>query len=309
MNYLHLFGIIGLLLSCTYDKIPEHPYVTENVVIVIMDGPRYSETVGDSTHQYIPHLWNDMRDSGIICTSFYNDGITFTVNGHVAITTGHYQSIDNTGLELPAFPSLFQHWINAHPGNSSKTALICSKDKLEVLANTTQYQFKNKFMPPSDCGNNGNGSGYRSDSITYLRVMQALATTKPKLLLVNFKEPDFSGHAGNWNGYLEGITQTDEYTYNIWQFLNTDAYYKGKTTFIYTNDHGRHLGNEFQHHGDQCEGCRHIFLYAQGPDFKKGILNDQNASLVDLHATIRELLHLDHSSSEGNVMFSLFNGH
>ena len=309
MNYFHLISIIGVLLSCTYDKIPINPYLTENIVIVVMDGPRYSETIGDSSHQFIPHLWNDMRDSGIICTSFYNDGITFTVNGHVALTTGFYQSIDNTGLELPAHPSIFQYWIKDHPENSAYTALICSKDKLEVLGNTSDYQYKNKFNPPSDCGIDGNGSGYRSDSITFERVMTALTTTKPKLLLVNFKEPDFSGHTGNWNNYLNGIKKTDEYTYQIWQYLNNDSHYKGKTTFIFTNDHGRHLGNGFQHHGDGCGGCRHIFLYTQGPDFKKGMLNTQHASLVDLHATIRELLHLQNSQTEGHVMFSLFKSH
>ena len=309
MNRFYLIYLITVLLSCTYDKIPEHPYVTENVVIVVMDGPRYSETIGDSSHQFIPHLWNDMRDSGIICTEFYNEGITFTVNGHVALTTGHYQSIDNTGLELPANPSIFQYWIKNHPGNSSKTALICSKDKLEVLGNTSDYRFKNKFNPPSDCGIQGNGSGYRDDSITFNHVMTALTTTKPNLLLVNFKEPDYSGHTGNWSDYLNGIKKIDEYTYQIWQFLNTDNHYKGKTTFIFTNDHGRHLGNGFQHHGDDCTGCRHIFLYAQGPDFKKGMLNTQHASLVDLHATLLQLLHINNSNSEGHVMMPLFKNH
>ena len=52
-----------------------------------------------------------------------------------------------------------------------------------------------------------------------------------------------------------------------------------------------------------------MLKYAQGPDFKKGILNTQHASLVDLHATIRELLQLQNSQTEGHVMFSLFKIH
>ncbi|MDB4754850.1 hypothetical protein OAF80_00180, partial [bacterium] len=39
-------------------------YKTQNVVIVVIDGPRYSETWGDSTHQYIPHLSNELSSTG-----------------------------------------------------------------------------------------------------------------------------------------------------------------------------------------------------------------------------------------------------
>jgi len=39
------------------------------------------------------------------------------------------------------------------------------------------------------------------------------------------------------------------------------------------------------------------------------MLNTQHASLVDLHATIRELLHLQNSQTQGHVMFSLFKTH
>ena len=41
-------------------------YKTENVIVLIMDGPRYTETWGDSSHQYIPHMANDMAQHGVI---------------------------------------------------------------------------------------------------------------------------------------------------------------------------------------------------------------------------------------------------
>ncbi|MFN4911320.1 MAG: alkaline phosphatase family protein [Flavobacteriales bacterium] len=297
--------IIFLLFSCKRDKIAQRNYQSENLVIIVMDGARYSETFGDTSHAYIPLLWNSMRDSGVIFTEFYNQGTTFTMNGHVAMTTGFYQEIPNDGTMLPNYPSLFQYWNKKNDPSGAQSWLICSKDKLEVLGNTNDYRFKNQYLPSSDCGNAGNGSGYRSDSITFLRALSCLENQKPNLLLVNFKEPDFSGHTGNWNAYVEGIQKTDAYAFQLWQYLQTDPHYKGKTTFLFTNDHGRH-DYDFKNHGDQCQGCKHLFLYAEGPDFRKGATVNQPYSLVDLHATCKELLHLLEAQSTGKVIQELF---
>ena len=300
-----LLPIIILLFSCKQDKIAQKSYKTENLVIVVMDGARYSETFGDSSHSYIPNLWNFMKDSGVIFTSFYNLGTTFTMNGHIAITTGIYQEIPNDGSVLPLYPSLFQYWNKKYNPTGDQSWLICSKDKLEVLGNTKDIHFKNQFLPISDCGISGNGSGYRADSITFQHALSCLQNQKPKVLLINFMEPDYSGHTSDWNAYLNGIKKTDEYVYQLWQFLQNDPNYKGKTTFLFTNDHGRH-DYDFKNHGDQCQGCKHIFLYAEGPDFPQGKTISSPYSLVDLHATCKEMLHLWEAQSSGKVIRELF---
>jgi hypothetical protein len=40
------------------------------VVIFIIDGPRYSETFGDPSHQYVPGMWNALRPLGTLCSKF-----------------------------------------------------------------------------------------------------------------------------------------------------------------------------------------------------------------------------------------------
>jgi predicted AlkP superfamily pyrophosphatase or phosphodiesterase len=57
-------------------------YKTKHVFIVVMDGVRYSETFGDSTHALVPHLYNDLKPEGTLFTNFYNRGITVTRQGH-----------------------------------------------------------------------------------------------------------------------------------------------------------------------------------------------------------------------------------
>jgi hypothetical protein len=285
-------------------------YKTKNVVVVIMDGARYSETWGDPSHANIPHMANQLAREGTVYTNFYNEGPTYTLAGHAAITTGYYQEIDNTGLAYPSHPSFFQLWGNTYESNRSSSYIITSKDKLAVLGNCSDTTWKNIHVPLTDCGINGGGvgSGYRSDSLTYLRAVALLSNKHPRMALINFMEPDNSAHTGVWSNYLKGIRSTDEYAYKLWEFIQTDSFYNGKTTFILTNDHGRHLDNVldgFANHGDSCEGCRHIFLYACGPDFKHNMIINTKRELIDIPATIAELLQFSIPGCRGKVMNEL----
>ena len=129
------------------------------------------------------------------------------------------------------------------------------------------------------------------------------------MALVNFREPDFSGHQNNWTNYTKGISDIDEYIYQIWNFIESDDIYKGKTTLFVTNDHGRHLDTVsvgFSGHGDSCEGCRHINFFACGPDFKKNVVIDTPRELIDIPTTIALLMSFNFPSGQGKVMHELF---
>ena len=299
------------MFSCENDKVAQKQYKTEKIIVLVIDGPRYSETWGESSHQFVPNLDTLLLPKGVIYSAFYNNGVTYTTPGHTSITTGIYQSIDNYGNELPKNPSFLQQWLKYSKKSSNAAWIVASKDKLEVLANTNDIKWKNTFVPFTNCGVNGAGigSGYRSDSLTQIEVMNVLNSYHPNLLFVNYKEPDASGHANNWQGYLNGIKACDNYVKQVWDFIQNDPQYKGKTTLFVTNDHGRHLdgiNDGFVSHGDNCDGCRHIFLYAYGPDFKQNVIESKSRELIDINATILELLGLDKQLSDGEVMSELF---
>ena len=296
-----------LFTACKKDK-SDKKYKTDNVIIVVVDGARYSETWGDSTHQYIPFFSNEIAEFGIVNTEFYNNGETSTISGFTALTTGVYQELNNDGSELPGYPSIFQYLIKKTTLSQINAWIINSKDKLEVLGNCQDPDWKDKYMPFSDCGISGLGSGKRNDSLTLKSFFNVLSDDHPKLTLLGFVEPDFSGHQNSWEDYLAGIEKTDEYIYEIWEYINNDPYYSETTTLFITNDHGRHLDSingGFQNHGDGCDGCRHINFFAYGPDFKKGIINIER-ELIDIPATVSELLQFESEYVEGEIMHELF---
>ena len=65
----------------------ESKYKTEYVIVLVIDGPRISETFGDSTFQYIPNLARILAPQGVLVKGFKNNGVTHTNPGHVAIAT------------------------------------------------------------------------------------------------------------------------------------------------------------------------------------------------------------------------------
>lgn len=304
-NWIYI-SVVMLLVFCFSgcEKDPYLNYKTKNVVVIVVDGARYSETWGDTTHTNIPYR-GSMAGDGILCENFYNEGETYTVAGHTALVTGNYQIIDNTGAEYPQNPSAFQFWLKNSKESNSFAQIIASKDKLEVLSDCMDPQWLGKYRPQTDCGVNGLGTGYREDSVTFTNAINVIRNESPRILLICFKQPDVSAHGGDSAGYINAIKKTDEYIRDIQSELRSNSIYKNNTTLFITNDHGRH-DYDYTGHGDGCNGCRHIEFLAIGPDFKKNEKISTTYSLVDIAPTIGELMGFRLQNTSGKVMWDLF---
>jgi arylsulfatase A-like enzyme len=179
------------------------------------------------------------------------------------------------------------------------------------LADCNNPYWQGKYTPSVNTGVNGLGlgSGYREDSLTCQLTLQILKEHHPNLVLINFRDPDYSAHSAIWSGYLAGIKKTDEYIFRLWTFLQNDSEYKKTTTLFITSDHGRHLdsvADGFVSHGDGCDGCRHLGFFASGPDFKNGVRINTHREQIDIPMTVAELMGFDLPNAKGNVMTELF---
>jgi hypothetical protein len=109
---------------------------TKYVLIVVIDGARYTETFGDSVHANIPHIWNQLRPLGTIYTSLYNDGVAKTNSGHASILTGTRQALKNNGTELPHSPTVFEYFRKQKGAPANTCWVALGKSKLAMLACT-----------------------------------------------------------------------------------------------------------------------------------------------------------------------------
>lgn len=305
-----LFLVLALLsvVSVQAGEAAATAWKTKHVVILVIDGPRWTETWGKPGRDLIPIRDKVLAPQGVVLSDMANDGPTYTNAGHSALTTGFHQEINNSGQELPRNPSITQRLI-ATGVDAKQVWIVASKDKLQILTDSAHPEWKRKAVCSSDCGTDGIGSNYREDAITFERVKNVITTHHPRFMLINFREPDSSGHGKRWEKYLENISITDRYAGAIWEHIQADPEMKDRTTFFITNDHGRHLDGHkdgYISHGDDCAGCRKIELLAVGPDFKRGVISDVHRCQIDVATTAAALLGLTIPDSEGKVMSELF---
>lgn len=271
--------VAALLFFCA------NPLSAQNVVIVVIDGARYTESFGAGA-EYLPRIWGDLRPKGTIYTNFRNDSTTKTCPSHAAVLTGVWNDLPNDGSVRPSEPTLFERF-RRHTGLPERSCFVVSgKDKLEMLTWSVDTAFG------SACGASFVTTETMTDSATWTKLVAAMDAHHPRLIIINFPSVDVHGHAKEWDKYLDAIRGADSLVSLLWQKLESDSIYRGATTMLVTNDHGRHDEQHggFRNHGDGCEGCRHIMLLAMGPGFPAGAAVSDHRTQLDIAPTAAAIL-------------------
>lgn len=291
---------------------PESPPVVsieiENVFLVVIDGVRASEAFDDPTHEFIPHIWNDLAPKGTICTDVYSLGNTNTTSGHYSMMSGvaqHLANTDNIGLgPIPVFmhqPSIFQYYCHKYGVPQEKMWNVSGKGINTYYAGISLNPFyRDDFAPLIAMG-----TKHYSDELVWQELQTIMDTHHPSLVFVNLQNVDGMGHRGDWDLYTGAIQAADQIVYDLYQKIESDPHYRRKTALIVTTDHGRHLDgvySGFKDHGCTCLGCRKVMLLAVGPTIKKNKVIDQTHFLSDIAPTIGHMLGFETMFSEAHVI-------
>jgi bisphosphoglycerate-independent phosphoglycerate mutase (AlkP superfamily) len=131
-----------------------------------------------------------------------------------------------------------------------------------------------------------------------------LETFHPSFFVLYLDRVDHFGHSGSWSYYTRAIELADSIVGLLWEFIESDSAYAGKTTMFVTNDHGRHT-DDFTGHDCDCEGCRTVQLLAVGPDIRQDLVSETPRTICDIVPTIGELLGFTPEKASGSVMHEL----
>lgn len=106
----------------------------------------------------------------------------------------------------------------------------------------------------------------RYDAITHQYAMAYMMERHPELVYISYGETDDFAHDGDYEAYLKSAYNTDGLIRQLWDFTQSDPFYKGKTTFLITTDHGRGTMplDTWRSHGDKVVGADQVWLIAFG---------------------------------------------
>lgn len=285
----------------------------ENVFTVVMDGIRATE----NTPTNAPHLWNDLKPLGTFYPNFRNEWITLTVPAHAGMLTGVNERLPNEydRLEYPEYPTVFEYYRKQLSIPMEKTWVVVQHRNLIKINRSNHKDYGEAYGANVDCpGLHSNETRKTDDYATYKMLSGIMDKHHPSLVLVNFGMIDTVAHQGNWTGYINAIRDADYLIYSLWLKIQADPVYRDKTVMLVTSDHGRHLGNKtigvwkgqtvysWMVHGDDCEGCRQIFLLALGPGVKANIEIGTTRQLIDIAPTIGALMGFSTPLAKGDVM-------
>ncbi len=298
-GWLNLHGTTGLL-SPAADQTAGNG---NKVVILVIDGLRYSESFGDPTAAHIPRLAAVLRSQGTLFENFRNEGITATNPGHTSMLTGTWQDIANDGSERPDKPTIFEYFREHYSAPANDAWIVSGKAKLNICS----YSTDSGYGPGYGATESVN---FESDAAVVDAALSVLHDAHPALLAANLPAVDFAGHDGDWERYVSAIETVDSLVLEVWLALQNDGFYAGSTYLFITNDHGRHddAHGGFREHGCSCEGCEHIMLLVVGPDVVPNHTVTHTYTLRDVCTTVGEILECPTPKSEGVEIAEMFVG-
>ncbi len=276
---------------------------TNAVVLIVIDGARWTETLGDPTAEFVPHLAHDLAPLGAINTSFYNDGQTVTLPGHASMLTGVWQTIPNDGTQRPQAPTIFEYYRQATGASADQAVFVHGSTIEPALTYSSRPGYGADFGARMFFSDNPQ-TPY--DDGMWANARQVIADLHPPLLVISLLDPDEAAHLSQWDNYRNAIKHDDEIIWDLWQQLQADPFYAGHTTLMVTNDHGRYCGDGWRDHGGTDDCNRHIMFLAVGPEIAPGQTLEQRRTLIDIAPTIGHLLGFGTPLADGQVMTELF---
>jgi len=159
------------------------------------------------------------------------------------------------------FPFILNEKRSGLPVNAGyRHALTSRPNSTELYLNKLQDQ------------TSGRWNSVRFDVFTHNYALEAIKKVKPDIVYISYGETDDYAHDGCYDQYLKSAHRTDAYIRELWEYVQSDPYYKGQTTFIVTTDHGRGDGvdgnHTWRHHGQEIINSDQTWILFFGNEVK-----------------------------------------
>lgn len=211
----------------------------------------------------------------------------FSYPGYSEIFTGYADTLVNSNSFPPNPNTTLLEFLNRQPKYKNKVAAFGAWDAFDRIFNEERGKFPVYSAFDLFGGKNPNATektintlakdSYKPfgeeevlDVFTHYGAMNYLQTKKPKVLYISYGETDEWAHNGQYRDYLNAANMVDKWIQDIWNYVQSDPFYKNKTAIFITTDHGRGdaVKSEWTSHNNKIKDSYQIWMAAMGPGIK-----------------------------------------
>ncbi|MBI1226047.1 MAG: phosphoglyceromutase [Bacteroidetes bacterium] len=255
-----------------------------------MEKEFWAETPEQRREKLFPFFWKTVAKQGQMhgnrnLGSFVNNANPhwFSYPGYNEIFTGYPDSLVNSNDKIENRHENVLEFIAKQKGFEGKVAAFSSWDvfpyilnekRSNILVNAgnedlTQGTINDDIRLLNQLQHEAPKliDGIRWDFLTYRFAFEYLKANHPRVLYISLDETDDFAHEGRYDFYINAAHETDRRLGELWQYLQTDPFYAGKTTMFFTTDHGRGDADKktWRDHGSKIPDCSGIWFAAIGP--------------------------------------------
>lgn len=250
----------------------------------------WRDTPEERREALMPFIWNRVAQMGEIHGNRHygskvnlTNNMVFSYPGYNEILTGQADDErinSNNKMYNPNITILEK--LNNTPGYKGRVAAFGSWNVFPYIINekrsgipvnagfekargdnlTEIETFLNKVQPhtPSPWGS------VRLDIFTHNYALEYMKRNHPDIMYIAYGETDDFAHDGNYQAYLNSAHSTDAFLRELWAYTQQDSYYKDRTTFIITTDHGRGTQplDTWRSHGTDVAGANQVWIIVYG---------------------------------------------
>lgn len=293
-----LFLFLASLLAVGFDQRETALALNEdghaNVILVVSDGLRWQEifrgadstilfgdaaalgptpgslqrkywrsTVAERRQALMPFVWGTFAREGELLGNRdlgsqvnVTNEMRFSYPGYNEMLVGYPDSRIDTNEFGPNPNVTVFEWLNRHEVFQGRVAAFGTWDVFRDIFNVERSRI--------DVRTHGSKP---MDDIVHRDVIPYLKNKRPKAVFVGYAETDDWGHEGRYDQFLDAIHEVDGYLKEIWERSQSHPAYRGRTTLIFTADHGRgRTASDWMNHGKDVPGAEETFIISIGPE-------------------------------------------
>jgi len=284
----------------------------------------YAGTAEERRAKLMPFFWGSlMKQHGSIAgnrslgsAAMTTNKMWFSYPGYSEILTGqaHDDVINSNGKMRNPYPSVLEFLKRKLTLDSKQVAAFASWDTIDWIVEheagsiTSNAGYEPYDHPDPEIELLGRlqseaptpWDSVRHDYYTFRFAMAHLKSHQPRVLYLSLGETDDWAHDGRYDKMLEALARTDRYLRELWDYLQSNERYRGKTSIIITVDHGRGATpRDWTDHGEKVPEAQYIWMAFISPDsaLRGEWKNTATVYQNQVAATLCRFLDLDYAES------------